>query len=134
MDLQEFIKDSKTFNGFSFHGCYNMNKNHFFELFEHYIETGENLLDGYTKIMHRIWDADNSVNTRIYPDMLKEVLSEDDFHYEMSLFSNENLTQYFDDTDIFNAIKGGKDEVDNLQPLCKPCNSSKGSKHADYRF
>lgn len=30
--------------------------------------------------------------------------------------------------------KGGKDELDNLQPLCRDCNSSKGIKIIDYRF
>lgn len=28
---------------------------------------------------------------------------------------------------------GGKDEIDNLQPLCTSCNSKKNSKTIDYR-
>ena len=28
---------------------------------------------------------------------------------------------------------GGKNVIENAQPLCKPCNSSKGTKYVDYR-
>lgn len=31
-------------------------------------------------------------------------------------------------------IKGGPTNIDNLQPLCKVCNCSKGTTHIDYRF
>lgn len=34
---------------------------------------------------------------------------------------------------IIPVSKGGKDETLNLQPLCRRCNSSKGSKIIDYR-
>lgn len=29
--------------------------------------------------------------------------------------------------------RGGKNTIDNIQPLCHKCNSSKGAKHIDYR-
>lgn len=30
--------------------------------------------------------------------------------------------------------RGGKNELDNLQPLCRSCNSTKGTKTIDYRY
>lgn len=34
---------------------------------------------------------------------------------------------------IIPVVSGGKDEVENLQPLCRTCNSTKNSKTIDYR-
>jgi len=35
---------------------------------------------------------------------------------------------------VIPIVKGGLNEIDNLQPLCKKCNSSKGDKIIDYRL
>lgn len=34
---------------------------------------------------------------------------------------------------VIPLCKGGKHSIDNMQPLCKSCNSSKNGKHIDYR-
>jgi 5-methylcytosine-specific restriction endonuclease McrA len=35
---------------------------------------------------------------------------------------------------VLPLVLGGRNSIDNAQPLCKSCNSSKNAKHIDYRF
>lgn len=35
---------------------------------------------------------------------------------------------------VLPLIHGGKNCIENIQPLCRSCNSSKGTKHIDYRL
>lgn len=34
---------------------------------------------------------------------------------------------------VLPVVQGGSNSIDNIQPLCGPCNSSKGARHIDYR-
>lgn len=34
---------------------------------------------------------------------------------------------------VLPVVLGGSNNIDNIQPLCGPCNSSKGARHIDYR-
>ena len=34
---------------------------------------------------------------------------------------------------VIPVVDGGSDNIGNIQPMCQPCNSSKGSRYADYR-
>lgn len=54
--LEKFIEGSKTFNGFSFDGCYGMPRDTFFKLLNIYMETGENLLDDYSAYIYSTWE------------------------------------------------------------------------------
>lgn len=54
--LHEFVSNSQTFNGFEFKGCYGMSNDLFIKLFKHYIETGENLLDDYSRYVYLKWE------------------------------------------------------------------------------
>ena len=190
MNFKNFISGSKTFAGITFNGCYTMGTDDFVVMLEYYQETGINLLDDYSNMVHLKWDynqmseqnctydADTlmgkqtSVNNLKFSDLfndkwLKECQTKIDFFWgkwDLEQIKNENLPRrkacsYTSKKDVRNKVfelhgnsclccgstenitldhikpvaHGGKNEIDNLQPLCKSCNSRKSASEIDYR-
>ena len=187
-DLKSFVNESKTFNGFSFNGNYNMNVDVFIKLFDHFKRTGENYLDIYSELQYLLWESKErqlfvhdfvscekylnylSIARRLnlynidtikwirqyikkcwikYRDYLEKKRNEprrmacrftampEVKKYVYGKYGNRCLCcGSYEKISLDHVIpisKGGKDEIENLQPLCKSCNSKKGIKTIDYR-
>lgn len=187
----DFLRASSTFAGITFSGCYDMPISHFEKLYDHYRETGENLLDDYSRVMYMMWEIDKIADERLtsHEDFNRKMehisqmrkfgfFDADKIHYLMSQLrislknyirwkeynstkavkrrkangytSKENVREWVftaygenclkcgskDDIQLDHIVpinEGGKNELSNLQPLCKSCNVSKGTKIEDYR-
>lgn len=185
--IKSFILESSTFNGLTFEGMYNMPVEHFFKLFDYYVETGDNLLDAYSTVVHLSWEKHNtdffldassihyssdcidkirrlrivSINS-IYDAISALNVGRENYikHKENSI---NNIRRQADNyikrvevrNEVFNLYgeqclccgdddnitidhvipvsKGGENSIDNLQPLCRSCNSRKGTNKNDYR-
>jgi len=154
------------------------------EIYKHYCDSGENLLDAFSIHTYLLWDSENS-GIECEPDdycfrysQLRKLKKAEIVHEEYKRSKKELIRQvrrYYARIDaelsdrrrvasayvykkavreaVFNkmgvsclacgcseniaidhiipVIKGGKDELENLQPLCVPCNSSKGATDND---
>lgn len=188
IDLKNFIDSSETFGSFTFCGMYDFGYENFFDAFNYYLKTGENVLDEYSDILytcwelsewngnkdfryyppskrkkiekylnrqsywnaHKIWDENdlveirsNCLRSRAYDKYRKTY----DFRRKeaCAFTSNPEFKQYIFNRDgrkcvkcgstkkltldhIIPVAKGGEDNENNIQILCKSCNSSKGDK------
>lgn len=186
----EFLRESNTFAGITFSGCYDMRISHFEKLYDYYKETGENLLDDYSCVTYMMWEMDkigDEINSHKDFNRKMESISKmrkfgffdpDKIHWLMSQLrrslknyiqweeynstkavkrrkangytSKENVREWVfttygkiclkcgskDDIQLDHIVPingGGKNVLSNLQPLCKSCNVSKGTKVEDYR-
>lgn len=185
----DFLKESDTFAGITFSGCYDMPFSHFEGLYNHYKKTGQNLLDDYSFIVHKRWERDEEglmMSRKEFEEAFNKISriralhlgNSEGIHEAMYIcrqqlksfirWENYNSTRevkrrrankFTGNEEIRNAVfelhgsdclkcgssekiqldhikpvfKGGKNEIDNLQPLCKSCNVSKGTKIEDYR-
>jgi len=186
--LTEFVTGSESFAGFTMNGCYDISTKLFVSLFEHYKNTGENLLDVHANLTHLSWELDKN-NEWLYDEETFEIVKKEiktgykmgffdydtcismwkkiqeyrdnDIRYQESLknIPRKNACKFTSRDEVKDAIflkygkiclccgidknthldhvipvkKGGKDELSNIQPLCRDCNSKKGVKLIDYR-
>lgn len=185
--LKSFINNANSFTGISFSGVFNMDIDVFTDLLNHFISTGENLLDEYVSIVHLNSSSKSTgrddiiISTDVYerylsalrspfiinffPEEIEPMINHINECHERFLFlqSYEHLrkeaTRFTQNKEIryqvFNLLgesclrcgsvqdieidhvisvrNGGLNEISNLQPLCKKCNSSKGFSNTDYR-
>lgn len=83
-DVFEFLSSSKHFDGFVMQGCYNISASDVRTAYEHYLATGENILDEHAKINYMLWtlaDVGKGYSPtaadfyKEYGDLAKKVLS-----------------------------------------------------------
>jgi len=111
-DLKQFLSESKTFAGVTFSGLYTMEDDVFFKIYDHYLRTGENLLDAYSKCYH-LFDEDNYDGFNMNNDGYE--INDDDYAYICSCISKVRSLQLFDADKISNIRNTVKVRRDNYK-------------------
>lgn len=193
--LAEFTNSSKNFNGITMNGCYNISIENFELAYEHYLETGENVLDEHAKLTYlkwRIletmengtemnahtlldyninkyekllenngfWNIDGFINEeekcflKYWIKKTKKEIKKEEERRESYKYKRKEACLYTNDSKIRKSIferdgricqkcgstknltldhvspirNGVENKLNNLQVLCKSCNSKKGAK------
>lgn len=91
---------------------------------------------------NRQWVKDNPERAALISRLKKHrrrnagVLTSDDWGTVLNVYDHRCLACGADETTIDHVIpvsKGGTNTIDNVQPLCRDCNTRKGVKTIDYR-
>ena len=118
--MENFLRGSKTFNGITFDGCYNMPIDAFVKIYNHYLKTGDNLLDCYSKLIYMKWEMDND----------EYMLNYDEYNVYSEYISSARRLKLFDSDTIIdlkyvlrNAGKNYKNHLDRIrnQPRRDAC-------------
>lgn len=88
-----------------------------YRLYAHLDRCGSGLPD-------RMWAAQRTEHRTLIPNQIRDLVYRRDGHACVACGSGENLSL----DHIWPWSKGGDDNHDNLQTLCRSCNSSKGAR------
>lgn len=110
--LKRFVKSSKTFESFTFQGCYDMNVDIFVKLYNHYLETGENVLDVYTELHNFPYDLEMSIE---YNKSFKIKTTKTEFNKLRRYVGVSRRLKLFDEEANLFILK----TIDELQETCK---------------
>ena len=186
------MRESNTLESVTFRGCYSMSIQVFLGLYQHFKDTGENLLDSYSRVTYLSWDIHKYHNDKapylydyemcnLYIDDVESIYDagfiSDDQLIQYTQFIDRQRQRYFEFLDkrankprirackftkdpavkrdvygkygkvclccgsdknisldhVIPVVSGGQNEINNMQPLCKSCNSRKGTQTIDYR-
>jgi 5-methylcytosine-specific restriction endonuclease McrA len=182
--LEAFLEKPNELAGITINGHFDIDITVFAAIYEHYRETGENLLDDYALVYKEDWVLEEMIGREEFNKRMRAIskiksldVMDDDYlrhahrlvrekrqsylkwlnrlknrpRKEACIFTNkpevkEEIFRLYGEKclacgsiknialdHIKPVSKGGENKIENLQPLCKSCNSKKGSKTIDYR-
>lgn len=123
-----------------------LNKAHYLEYDkQRYKEQGHRYVNVEPQEYQRKWRAENRDKVRQHKHKRRILIEQSGAHYTAEEFLE--LCETFDNVclccgaddkpltvdHVVPVSRGGSNNIENIQPLCRSCNSSKGVKEIDYR-